>query len=192
MTPTLTDLSPGMAAEAVERARAAGFAAVTGRECDVQDLPFSDSSFDVVVANHMLYHVPDPERALTEVARVLAPDGVLLAATNGHGHTQEIDELVAACFGERTGGLYDVFGIDSGERKLRMHFAHIVWHVSDNDLVVTDPDAVIAYGMSYPPGSEGTEAQRERFADAVRVAFAGCSLRIHNRSGAFVCREPRA
>jgi 2-polyprenyl-3-methyl-5-hydroxy-6-metoxy-1,4-benzoquinol methylase len=54
---TLTDLSPGMVAEAVDRARA-NFGAVDGAVVNAQFLPFTESSFDVVVANHMLYHVP--------------------------------------------------------------------------------------------------------------------------------------
>ncbi|MEZ5166025.1 MAG: class I SAM-dependent methyltransferase [Acidimicrobiales bacterium] len=62
----LTDLSPGMVRAAVALATAEGFAAVAGRECDVQSLPFDDGTFDVAVANHMLYHVPDPDRAVAE------------------------------------------------------------------------------------------------------------------------------
>lgn len=51
-------------------------------QADSQDLPYAAHSFDVVMANHMLYHLPDIDRALAEIRRVLRPDGVLLAATN--------------------------------------------------------------------------------------------------------------
>jgi len=60
---------------------------------DVQDLPFADGSFDVALANHMLYHVPDVERALRELRRVLKPDGVLLAATNSAYTMPELETL---------------------------------------------------------------------------------------------------
>lgn len=189
---TLTDLSPGMVSEAVNRARSAGFEPVDSRECDVQNLPFDTDSFDVVIANHMLYHVPDPDRALAEIARVLSPDGLLLASTNGHGHMREINELISGCFGGTAEGLYEVFGIDTGERRLRERFALITWHACDNDLVVDDPDAVIAYALSFPPGSDATIDERERFGAAVRATFVDGRLRIHNRTGAFVCREPRS
>lgn len=43
--------------------------------CDIQDLPFPDGRFDVVICNHVLEHVPDDHRAMTELARVLAPGG---------------------------------------------------------------------------------------------------------------------
>ena len=122
MALTLTDLSPGMVTEAVDRANASGFGAVEGRACDVQSLPFEDRAFDVVMANHMLYHVPDPDRGVAELTRVLRPDGVLLAATNGYGHMREINEPIAEVFGSHAEALYEVFGIDTGEARLRERF----------------------------------------------------------------------
>src|SRR5207302_7666109 len=72
---TYVDISPRM----VELARDRGVAAQLG---DVQELPFDDGSFDSVVAAWMLYHVPDVDRGLAEIARVLAPGGTLIAVTN--------------------------------------------------------------------------------------------------------------
>ena len=57
----------------------ASFGAVDGAVVNAQSLPFADDSFDVVVANHMLYHVPDPSQAVAELRRVLRDDGVLVA-----------------------------------------------------------------------------------------------------------------
>ncbi len=42
---------------------------------DVQDLPFRDAEFDVIICNHVLEHVPDDRKAMTELYRVLAPGG---------------------------------------------------------------------------------------------------------------------
>lgn len=185
---TLTDLSPGMVDLAVERATANGFDTVEGRECDIQDLPFEDDSFDVVVANHMLYHVPDPDRALAEVARVLRHDGHFLAATNGYGHMGEMNDAVAEVFGQRESeALYEVFGIDSGEARLRQQFSAITWLAHHNDLVVRDPEAAVAYGLSYPPGDEATEDQAQQFAAAIERRFVKGSFLIRTRAGVFVC-----
>jgi SAM-dependent methyltransferase len=49
---------------------------------DALELPFAAGSFDVVMANHMLFHVDNLDRAIVEFRRVLKPGGVLLAATN--------------------------------------------------------------------------------------------------------------
>lgn len=187
----VSDLSPGMVDEAAERARANGFSRVVGRECDVQALPFEDESFDVVIANHMLYHVPDPGRAITELARVMRTDGVLIAGTNARGHMRQINEAIAEVFGSHGEQLDQVFGLDTGEARLREQFSSICWHAFDNDLVVDDPAAVVAYGLSFPPGESASELEEEQFAEAVDRRFVGGVLRIHTRAGVFVCSRPR-
>ncbi len=74
-------------AHMVELQRVLGLDARVG---DVQDLPFEDGAFDCAVAAWMLYHVPDLTRGLTELARVLAPGGRLVAVTNGLDHLNEL------------------------------------------------------------------------------------------------------
>jgi SAM-dependent methyltransferase len=188
---TLTDLSSGMVDEATSRVEQLGFADVVSQACDVQALPFEDDAFDVVIANHMLYHVPDPDRGVAELARVVDREGVVLAATNGYGHMREVNEALAEVFGSHAAGLYEVFGIDTGEARLREQFASVVWHAFDNDLVVDDPAAVVAHGLSFPPGESATDAQRELFTQAMSRRFVNGRLRIHTRAGVFVCSKPR-
>jgi ubiquinone/menaquinone biosynthesis C-methylase UbiE len=55
------------------------------QKIDIQNIPFPDGCFDVVIANHMLYHVPDLPKALSEVKRILKSGGKFYAATNGNG-----------------------------------------------------------------------------------------------------------
>jgi SAM-dependent methyltransferase len=191
MSLTLTDLSPGMVDAAVAVAGEHGFGDVRARVCDVQTLPFDDDTFDIVIANHMLYHVPDPDLAVAELARVVRDDGVVLAATNGYGHMREINLAVAEVFGDHGEQLYEVFGIETGEQRLRERFSSIAWHAFDNDLVVDDPAPVIDYGLSYPPGETATEEQRARFTAAIGQRFTNGRMRIHTRAGAFVSRAPR-
>lgn len=190
MSLTLTDLSAGMVEAAQGVATDAGFDRVRGRECDVQELPFDDASFDVVIANHMLYHVPDPDRAVAELARVVRPDGVVLVATNGYGHMREINELLAEIFDDHGEALYEVFGIDTGEARLRESFGSIAWHAYANDLIVDDPARVVAYGLSFPPGEDATAGERAAFESAVVRRFVDGRLRIRTRAGAFVARSP--
>ena len=57
---------------------------------DVQALPFADERFEAVIANQVLYHVPDRERAMSEIRRVLRPGGRLYAATLGHNYLHEL------------------------------------------------------------------------------------------------------
>jgi len=53
---------------------------------DVQRLPFADASFDAVLSSHVMEHLPRPDEALTEVARVLKPGGRFLLLTPNRFH----------------------------------------------------------------------------------------------------------
>ncbi len=46
---------------------------------DVNSLPFPDDSFDVILVAHVIEHMPEPERALAELYRVLKPGGIVIA-----------------------------------------------------------------------------------------------------------------
>ena len=100
----------------IELTRRLGVRAQVG---DVQELPFADGEFDVTVANFMLYHVPDLERGLTELARV-AP--ALVATTNGRTHMQEMWQLVGR---DRWTETADIFMVENGAGHLSRHFASV-------------------------------------------------------------------
>ena len=60
---------------------------------DIQDIPFPDNSFDIIIANHMLYHVPDLTKALSEVNRTLKPNGIFYATTIGNDHLKDLQDI---------------------------------------------------------------------------------------------------
>jgi SAM-dependent methyltransferase len=162
-TVTLTDVSPGMLSVARPTIRAAGLDAKV-LQLDAAELErderFGDGAFDVVLANHMLYHVPDIDAALRGIRRVLRPGGRLFAGTNGMHHMDElrrlaVEELPA---GTVDGGRF-AFDLENGEPRLRAHFASVRLHRSADVLRVADADAAAAYvasmaGVAGVPGSE--------------------------------------
>jgi SAM-dependent methyltransferase len=127
-----TDLSPRM----VELARERGLDA---RVADVQALPFADGEFDCAVANAMLYHVEDPDRALAELARALEPAGRLVAVTIGAEHMGEVWRLVGYVRPERP------FSRENGAEQLARHFRSVERRDVDASLVFPDAAAVHRY-----------------------------------------------
>lgn len=84
------DLSFGMTVRAKEHPCATQIPVMC---LDALKLPFANNSFDVVLANHMLYHVSSIRDALNEIKRVLRPGGCLVAATNSEDTLEEFDTL---------------------------------------------------------------------------------------------------
>jgi SAM-dependent methyltransferase len=191
----LCDLSPGMVDEAVGRASAGDrFASVDGRAVDVQRMPFDAGSFDRVVANHMLYHLPDPALGVAELARVVAADGVVVAATNGRRHVQELHEVEASVFGDHEiDHTVAMFGAENGLAILRDHFDDVRWLRYRDELRCTDPADVVAYSCSSPPGEDATSEQRAQLEAAIARCFedGGGVMTITKDVGAFVCCSPR-
>ena len=145
---TLSDLSEGMVAE--QRQRLAGASdRFTHRVIDAQDIPFEDETFDAVIANHMLYHVPDLDAALAEIQRVLKPDGKLYAATNGRDHLKEISdfivELVPNPPARKDLVFHKRFRLEDAPELLRRFFDRVETLEVGTPLAVTEAQPLVDY-----------------------------------------------
>jgi SAM-dependent methyltransferase len=191
---TVTDLSPGMVEAAMTRILTSErIDAVEGQVADLQHLPFEDESFDIVVANHMMYHVPDPQAGAAELARVVAANGRVVVATNGSRHMRELWALRAEVFGTaETDSTLDVFSAEVGFAVLRDRFATVSWYQNEDELLCTDRRDVIAYICSTPPGEDATAEELDHLQRIVDIAFdsGDGTMRITKDSGCFVCSGP--
>jgi SAM-dependent methyltransferase len=140
---SFVDFSPRM----VELARARG---IDAQEGDVQQLPFADGAFDTVVAAWMLYHVPDIQAGLGEIARVLTKGGALIAVTNSLEHIAELRELLAY----PPGAFEMTFSSENGEEHLRRHFSGIERFDTVVTATVWERETLVAYrnSVSVPAG----------------------------------------
>ena len=148
------DLSPRM----VELANERGVDAVVG---DVQALDHPNDSFDAVVAAWMLYHVPDLDRALGEIARVLRPGGVLVATTNASDDFAELWQLVGRDLSDRE----LTFRTENGAEHLSRHFAQVRRRDLSGPVVFADGDAIRSYVGSTARGRSLLEAMEPRQLD---------------------------
>lgn len=177
---TLSDQSPGM----IEVARGALGDGAEYAVADVQELPFADGSFDIVLAGHMLYHVPDRPRAFAEVQRVLVAGGSFYAATNGEGHLDELGALFDAPFWKHL----EAFGLETGPAQLAPFFDDIRVERLDGELRVTEVEPVLAYIRSsfvYDGRPLGEAAETVSGAIVSDGAF-----RIGTSAGVISCRRP--
>lgn len=94
---TVTDISEGMLEVCVENGRRHGITLIP-KAGDAEALPFADASFDLVIGHAFLHHLPDPEAALAEAHRVLAPGGTLVIA----GEPTRLGDRIAGVFKRAT------------------------------------------------------------------------------------------
>ena len=135
----LSDLTEGMLAETKKNVGEAGN--IEYKVIDIQDIPYEDSSFDMVIANYMLYHVPDISKALSEVRRVLKDDGIFYAGTAGENGIMEnlIRMLGQEMFYNNS------FSLENGEDKLKQVFSQIDIERYPDSLAVTNIEDLMDY-----------------------------------------------
>jgi ubiquinone/menaquinone biosynthesis C-methylase UbiE len=169
---TLSDFSAGMLVEAQQNLQGSPhpfrFSVI-----DAQMIPFEDATFDAVIANHMLYHVPDIAKAIAEIHRVIKPGGHFYAATNGTKHLREIDELVqhfapgqARIF---SGSLLNRFTFETAEELIQQRFSTMRLFYYEDALVVTEAEPLVAYVLSTHPEAIQSDEQIAAFARFVEA-----------------------
>ncbi len=143
-TITLSDLSDGMLDSAWRNL------VVTGRSfkferIDAQSIPYEDQPFDAVIANHMLYHVPDRRQALREMRRVLKDDGVLFTTTIGENHMRKMWGWIERASGSERNTYTLTFTLENGKEQLWEFFSRVEMTRYPDDLRVTDVSTIMAY-----------------------------------------------
>jgi SAM-dependent methyltransferase len=175
--------------------------AAARRVCgDVQSLPFGDASFDVAMAMHMLYHVPDIPTAARELRRVVRLGGVVYALTNSERAQRELAELVQRNGCDPSAG--DDFGAlrfsnENGADLLRAGFDDVALvELTDSQLVVPDADQIVdeleRNRYLFEPGLR-LNLEWNAFVDAVRldvrrVIDRDGAFRISENHGLFICK----
>jgi ubiquinone/menaquinone biosynthesis C-methylase UbiE len=190
---TLTDLMRGMVL--ASRGAVGGDDRFRFAQVDATELPFAAGTFDAVVANHMLYHVPDRPRAIAEIRRVLKPGGRLFATTNSRDHLRPIGELIFTFLaGDEGSPVADeseliTFTLESGEAELRQAFRDVRIDRVSGELAIPDVQPVVDYLLSVEGAPEKLVGQkmvqlRQVIADLVRDG--GGAFRVPTAAGMFI------
>ncbi len=147
---TLSDISQGMLRDA-KRNLGGEDPRFDFQAFDCQNIPFSSETFDMIIADHVLFYCRDLDKALQEIKRVLKPEGVFFCSAYGARHMEEISRLVQD-FDSRiilsADKLYEKFGKENGPSILGPYFSKIEWHSYEDSLLVTQAEPLIAYILS--------------------------------------------
>ena len=188
---TLSDISSGMLRDA-RRAIGSSDTRFAFRAFDCKKIPYKDESFDLVIANHVLFYCDDIPAVLKEIRRVLSPGGHFLCSAYGKAHMQEVSQLVED-FDDRivlsADKLYERFGRENGGKILDPFFPDAKWHSYEDFLLVQDAEPLISYVLS----CHGNQNQyildhyKEFRAFATKKTAKG--FRITKDAGVFLCEK---
>lgn len=176
----LSDMSEGMLSEA--RERLGELPNVDYKVIDIQDIPYEDNSFDIVIANCMLYHVPDINKAVAEVRRVLKPSGYFYAGTSGHNG---ILETVVKYLNQDI-SYSNSFSLENGGEKLTPFFSNVEIERYKDSLEVTNIDDLMDYIYSGITFEKSCTLPRERVREILLEHMVDGVLKLPKDPGTFV------
>ena len=181
---TLTDFSAGMLETAKKNIACTK---VSFQQVDIQNIPYPDHSFDVVIANMMLYHVPDLHKGLSEVRRVLKPGGKFYCATYGiHGIAQYVTDLLRDM---NVGGQVNTsFTLQNGADSLRLHFQNVLRLDREDGLAITNLEDFADYIYSMASLTNMEAISRSVLLSTLEQRMENGILYVPKEYGMFVCR----
>ncbi|MFR3729971.1 MerR family transcriptional regulator [Lacrimispora sp.] len=159
---------------------------------DCRQIPKPQDSYDLVIANHVLFYVSNLDAAFSQVEQVLKPGGVFCCSTYGRDHMKEISQLVKE-FDSRIAlsevNLYDVFGLDHGEELLKCRFRLVEKKEYDDHLEVSDAGALMEYILSCHGNQQEYLSDRyEEFREFLEKKMEKKGyIHITKQAGAFRC-----
>ena len=149
VTIVLSDISEGILADA--RKAIGDHPQFQYSVFNAQKIPFADNTFDLVIANHMLFYCDDIPKALQEVRRVLKSSATFTCSTYSQKHMHEITDLVQnynANIVLSSTKLYERFGLDNGHQILKPYFKDISCHKYQDAIELSDSMPIISYILS--------------------------------------------
>lgn len=186
----LSDISEGMVEE-VRNKLGSDFNCIVA---DAEKIPFKDSYFDAIIANHVLFYLNDLNLGIKEISRVLKPNGILYCSTYGKNHMKEITEIVQN-FDSRINlsnhSLYDIFGLENGESILKEYFFNVKRMDYQDSLEITESKPLIDYIMScHGNQNEILGPRLNEFKEYIEELLENNGkIVVTKEAGLFVCRK---
>jgi len=183
----LSDLSDGMVN--IVKEKYAGNKAFSFRQIDIQDINFPDETFDFIIANHMLYHVPDLDKALSEVRRALKTGGKFYSGTLGNGGLREFLHEAFKRFDPDTQAFTQImpFSLQNGLEILRAYFSDVKRVDYQDSLAVTETQDLMDWlksGISIASYSEKDLEGLFDYFEAIRIKDG--AINIPKETGLFI------
>jgi len=185
----LSDFSAGMLDAA--KARVGDHPQIAYQVIDAMDIPHEDNSMDVVIANMMLYHVPDLWRVLSEISRVLRPDGIFYCATYGeNGIMSWLNGILSGYMPPIA--MNTAFTLQNGLAALEGCFERVERADYPDSFRITDSGDLADYVLSLTSMADFNALSREELIGLFNSQMTDGAIYIPKEYGLFICRKKRS
>ena len=120
---------------------------------DPNNIPFEDESFDLVIANHILFYMKDLDKVLKEIKRVLKVGGHFYSSTIDSNNMKELESLMKGFNSNikiSEEKISSKFGMENGQEILSKHFNQTKRYLYEDKLVINDSKGILEYIYSIP------------------------------------------
>lgn len=166
------------------------------KKIDATSIPFENNTFDIVIANHVLYHVTDVERSLSEISRVLKAEGQFFATTIGKNNMLELKDIVHTYFPSIENDIFfnqflENFSLENALQKTNPFFKKCERTDYEDYLLIPHPEPLIEYIESFNlPDILDSDTKRTNFKNRLLhdLNFKN-GLRINKEIGLITCQK---
>lgn len=189
----LTDFSEGMINDAKE-ILAGDSKRFEYEIMDAQQINYPDNTFDIVIANLMLYHIPDRKKAISEISRILKDGGTLYASTFSSNNMKEFTTLLK----DYDNKLYNpiepfarAFGLENGEEQLKESFKDVEMIHYVDSLEVTEAKPIVDYVLSFGSIKENIDGDTLKGLEEYlnNILNKEGMIKISKKSGIFIAKK---
>jgi len=164
---------------------------------NAENIQYSDNSFDIILANNMLYHIQNRDTAINNIRRILKDEGVFIASTMGKNNLLELHNYLYT-FLESKNSKFKfreyTFSLDNGMEQLTKHFGKVILEKYDNKLEINEIDAIINYYLSLNGIYDNVIVLSEEYINEFKLYLQNILekdkiIKTTRDEGIFICRK---
>jgi len=164
---------------------------------DAENINLSDNTFDVILANNMLYHIQNRDEAIKNIHRVLKKDGLFIASTMGKNDLSELHNYLYEFLKARKPGFRFKefkFSMDNGIEQLSKYFDNITVEKYGNSLEIDEAEPIVNYYLSFNGMHNGMDVLPQKFAEEFKEYLQNIiakekTIKAAREEGMFVCKK---
>ena len=152
---------------------------------NAEELPYEDERFDIVIANMMLYHIPNLDKALSEIRRVLKKNGIFYCATYGENGVESFINQMLNVQTERQ----HTFTLQNGKDVLNKWFPSVEKLEYVDMLHISDRSDLVEYIQSFKEMNDWQNYSEEELYRLISNYEKQGVIEIPKEYGMFVSRK---